>query len=170
MAAVLPESRDQHIGSALKKHQRWWALEVGIDTVVWTFDPLVRRNAVLNLVKLGVDVEGFEVDFYGPMDDEINVGDPSDRLFAWWRLNSERAVAAAQGLQTRLDSTEMILGGRDVIEIELPVDIVGLRASDSAAAAQWRVAVREALVAAFADGYRIVGVSATDSYVLERKT
>lgn len=170
MAAVLPEYRDQHIGSALKKHQRWWALEQGIDTVVWTFDPLVRRNAVLNLVKLGVDVKGFEVDFYGSMDDEINDGDPSDRLFAWWRLNSERAVAASEGRGSRLDATEMVLAGRDVIEVELPVDIVSLRASDPAAAAQWRVAVREALVAAFADGYRIVGVSPTDAYVLERTT
>ena len=33
----------------------------GIDTIVWTFDPLVRRNARVNLLKLGVDVDGFEV-------------------------------------------------------------------------------------------------------------
>ena len=78
MAAVLPEYRDQHIGSALKMHQRAWALGCGIDTVVWTFDPLVRRNAFVNLVKLGADVEGFEVDFYGSMDDAINVDDPTD--------------------------------------------------------------------------------------------
>ena len=84
MAAVLAPYRDQHIGAALKMHQRVWALDHDIDTIVWTFDPLVRRNAVLNLMKLGVDVEGFEVDFYGAMDDGINAGDPTDRLFAWW--------------------------------------------------------------------------------------
>ncbi len=44
------------------------------------------------------------------------------------------------------------------------------RGRDPAAAAQWRVAVREALVAGLADGYKIVGVSPTDAYVLERTT
>ena len=48
-----------------------------MDTIVWTFDPLVRRNARLNLIKLGADVDGFEVDFYGNMDDGINSGDPT---------------------------------------------------------------------------------------------
>lgn len=168
MAAVLPEHRDHHIGSLLKQHQRLWALERGIDTIVWTFDPLVRRNAVVNLVKLGVDVRGYEVDFYGSMDDEINAADPSDRLFAWWRLTSPRAVAAARGELTRIDPIDCVVAGRDVIEIELPEDITVLRQSQPAVAVEWRLAVREALVAAFADGFEIIGVSPTGGYVLER--
>jgi predicted GNAT superfamily acetyltransferase len=169
MAAVLEPFRDQHIGSALKMHQRVWALENAIDTIVWTFDPLVRRNAVVNLVKLGVDVEGYEVDFYGDMDDEINAADPSDRMFAWWRLTSERAIAASLGRLERLDTIDLVVSGRDVIEIELPADIVAVRAESTEAAAQWRIAVREALLAAFADGFRIIGLSLTDGYVLERE-
>lgn len=169
MAAVLPEHRDQHIGSALKMHQRAWALGCGIDTVVWTFDPLVRRNAFVNLVKLGADVEGFEVDFYGSMDDAINVDDPTDRLFAWWRLDSPRAEAASLGQLGRLDCAGLVASGRDVIEIELPADIVALRRDDPAAAAQWRIAVREALLAAFAQGFVIIGVGIDGGYVLERR-
>jgi predicted GNAT superfamily acetyltransferase len=168
MAAVLVPCRDQHIGSALKMHQRVWALGNDLDTVVWTFDPLVRRNAVVNLVKLGADVEGYEVDFYGDMDDEINAEDPSDRMFAWWRLTSERAVAASMGHVERLDTIELVVSGRDVIEIELPEDIVALRAESPEAAAQWRIAVREAMTAAFTDGFRIIGVSLAGGYVLER--
>jgi predicted GNAT superfamily acetyltransferase len=168
MAAVVATHRDQHVGSALKMHQRVWSLDRDIDTVVWTFDPLVRRNAVLNLVKLGVDVDGFEVNFYGEMDDEINAGDPSDRLFAWWHLTSPRAVAASMGRIERLDPIEMIVSGRDVIEIELPDDIVAVRATSPEAAGQWRIAVREALLASFADGFRIIGVSGAGGYVLER--
>jgi len=170
MAAVLDPFRDQHIGTALKMHQRVWALDHGIDTIVWTFDPLVRRNAVLNLIKLGVDVHGFEVDFYGGMDDGINAGDPTDRLFAWWRLNSPRAIAASLGRLDRLDLAGLIAGGRDVIEIELPGDIVAVRMADPALAAQWRMTVREALLAAFADDFRIIGVSNAGGYVLERQT
>ena len=58
MAAVLESHRNHHIGSALKLHQRVWALDRDIDTISWTFDPLVRRNAILNILKLGVDVRG----------------------------------------------------------------------------------------------------------------
>ena len=168
MAAVLDPYRDQHVGSALKMHQRVWCMDAGIDTIVWTFDPLVRRNAIVNLIKLGVDVEGFEVDFYGSMDDAINAQDPTDRLFAWWRLTSPRAQAASLGALHRLDAAELVATGRHIIEVELPADIVSLRKSEPAVAAQWRVAVREALVAAFAAGYSIVGVSAAGGYVLER--
>ena len=170
MAAVLDEYRDQHIGSALKLHQRVWALEHGIDTIVWTFDPLVRRNARLNLVKLGVDVDGFEVDFYGSMDDGINSGDPTDRLFAWWRLDTPRVYAACAGRLSALDPTDLMIAGREILEIELPDDIVALRSQAPEVAAQWRISVREALLAAFAGGFRIIGVTTTGNYVLERKS
>ena len=58
---------------------------------------------------------------------------------------------------------------RDVIEIEVPADIVALRRDDPAAAAQWRIAVREALLAAFAQGFVIIGVGIDGGYVLERR-
>lgn len=170
MAAVIDGYRDRHIGSALKLHQRVWALERGIDTVVWTFDPLVRRNARLNVLKLGVDVEGFEIDFYGNMDDGINSGDPTDRLFAWWRLDSPRVYAAMSGRLEPLDLLALEEVGRDVVEIELPEDIVALRASDPQEAVRWRLDLRAALTDAFAAGYRIVGVSPAGGYILERQT
>lgn len=170
MAAVIDGYRDRHIGSALKLHQRVWALDRGVDTVVWTFDPLVRRNARLNLLKLGVDVEGFEIDFYGNMDDGINSGDPTDRLFAWWRLNSPRVYAAMAGRLEPLDLLALEEVGRDVAEIELPEDIVALRASDPQEAARWRLDLRAALTDAFAAGYRVIGLSPTGSYILERES
>lgn len=168
MAAVLPEHRDQHVGSALKLHQRAWALENGIDTVVWTFDPLVRRNARVNLLKLGADVDGFEVDFYGSMDDGINSGDPTDRLFAWWRLDSQRVVDAMAGRIAPLDPDERRASGSQVVQIALPEDIVRLRTLDSTSAADWRVRVRRQLLEALGAGYRITGLSITDDYILER--
>ncbi|MFM1917368.1 MAG: hypothetical protein RJB01_883, partial [Actinomycetota bacterium] len=82
MAGVLEGFRDRHIGTALKLHQRAWCLAEEIDTVVWTFDPLVKRNARLNIWKLGVTIRGYEVNFYGEMPDAVNAGDPSDRIFA----------------------------------------------------------------------------------------
>ena len=55
IAAVLPEVADRGVGFALKQHQRAWALARGLGTMIWTFDPLVSRNARFNLTKLGKD-------------------------------------------------------------------------------------------------------------------
>lgn len=168
MAAVLDAHRDQHIGSALKMHQRAWALGEGIDTIVWTFDPLVRRNARLNLLKLGIDVDGFEPDFYGQMDDGINSGDPTDRLFAWWRLDSDRVREALEGRIDEIDVGALAEMSRDVCEVGLPDDIVALRQRNPAEAREWRLRLREELASAFAAGYRIIGVSTGGGYVMER--
>ena len=51
-----PEARGTGIGRAIKLHQREWAAANGIATIVWTFDPLVRRNAWFNIAVLGADV------------------------------------------------------------------------------------------------------------------
>lgn len=168
MAAVLDPFRDRGIGAALKLHQRAWSLDHGIDTVVWTFDPLVRRNARLNLLKLGVDVDGFEIDFYGSMDDGINAGDATDRLFAWWRLDSDRVRSALADQLVPLEPGDLVAAGRDVAEIELPEDIVALRSASPDEAGRWRLSVRSTLLTAFNDGYRIIGMSPAGGYVVER--
>lgn len=167
MAAVLDEYRDRHIGSALKLHQRVWALEQSIPVITWSFDPLVRRNARLNVLKLGVEVRGYEVNFYGDMDDALNSGDPSDRVFAWWVVDSERAARAAGGGIEPLTDFEIEADDRRFV-IELPDDIVALRSTDPDAARQWRLLVRDRLMSAFADGSVIVGIDSTGNYVLER--
>jgi predicted GNAT superfamily acetyltransferase len=69
----------------------------------------------------------------------------------------------------RLDVAALAAHGRDVREIALPRDIVELRATDRPAAIAWRLALRERLQDSFGAGYHIVGVSASDGYVLERK-
>ncbi len=55
----------------------------------WTFDPMVARNAWLNLGKLGAVVDRFARNFYGEMDDAINAGERSDRLTVAWHLQRE---------------------------------------------------------------------------------
>ena len=53
ITGVAPQGQHRGVGFALKVHQRAWALARGITEVVWTFDPLVARNAWFNLAKLG---------------------------------------------------------------------------------------------------------------------
>ena len=161
MAAAVPAWRDRHVGTALKQHQRAWAIRHGIPVIAWTFDPIVRRNARFNLVKLGAVVSEYLPDFYGQMTDAINAGDRTDRLMAWWVVDSERARRAAT---VGIDVVAEAPAGS--IVVPLPDDIVAIRSSDPAAALEWRLRVREALTSAMAQGFTSEGVTAEGSYVL----
>jgi predicted GNAT superfamily acetyltransferase len=97
VAGVAADVRGRSVGFALKLHQRAWALGQGLTEVTWTFDPLVRRNAYFNLVKLGAIPRDYLVDFYGDMDDGINIGQGSDRLLVDWDLASDAVVDACAG-------------------------------------------------------------------------
>ena len=160
MAAVLPEYRDRNIGTLMKMDQRAWALEHGIKVISWTFDPLVRRNARLNLLKLGASVSEYLVNFYGDMNDELNTGDESDRMMAWWELDSPRVEAALRGELTHIHDVPP-----HSVVVPLPEDIIAVRESDPKAAHQWRVTVREEVLGALSQGLSLIGLDEHDSYV-----
>lgn len=183
---VLPDSEARGLGFELKQHQRRWCLERGVMVMEWTTDPLVRRNVYFNLCKLGAEAPSYFVNFYGDMQDEINAGDESDRLLIRWRLDSERAEAAARGHPSALDADKLREWGSDaiiavgpsgepvltesgarVLICQVPEDIVALRHHDRALARAWREAVRAALGGAMARGYAITGATRSGWYVLE---
>jgi predicted GNAT superfamily acetyltransferase len=120
VAGVDRTIRTGGIGFALKQHQRAWALARSITEVCWTFDPLVSRNAYFNLHKLGGSATEYLPDFYGELADGINLGDPTDRLYVRWRLESPAAVAAANGYPADVDAVAMRAEGAAVL-----VDRVG---------------------------------------------
>ncbi|NED67426.1 GNAT family N-acetyltransferase, partial [Streptomyces sp. SID10244] len=59
--------RGHNVGHALKMHQREWAVARGLQTITWTFDPLVARNAYFNVAKLGAVPVAYHRDFYGEL-------------------------------------------------------------------------------------------------------
>ncbi len=156
MAAALPQYRDAGIGSALKMHQYTWAREAGFKSIRWTFDPLVRRNAKLNIVKLGVDVIGYYPNFYGAMVDMLNSGDESDRLMARWDLADE--VPLKRPIITNIPE--------DSIRIAIPEDIVKLRGDDPAKAKEWRMNVRQVFTNALKNNRELIGFSENNEYIL----
>lgn len=97
MNAVAPAARGHGIGLALKLRQRAVCLAHGVDEIRWTFDPLIRRNARMNLVRLGAEVSAYLPEFYGVLGDEISGADRSDRFEVRWRLTSPRVVRALAG-------------------------------------------------------------------------
>ena len=186
MAAVLDDVRDRRIGTALKWHQRAWAIKAGYDTITWTFDPLVRRNARLNLLKLGVYVSDYYQDFYGDMADALNAGDATDRVMARWELLSLRTVQAAaltNGLDPNpipsqafhaltIENDEPVIhlssGRSDVLVVTLPPDIIEIRTKDPQKASRWRIAVRSVLAPALEAGMEITGFTSEGAYLIER--
>jgi predicted GNAT superfamily acetyltransferase len=94
IAGVVPAGLGRSVGFALKVHQRSWCLRRGVRVIAWTYDPLVRRNAHFNLVKLGARPAEYLRNFYGVMDDAINGGTETDRMLVHWDLLSPEAGGA----------------------------------------------------------------------------
>jgi predicted GNAT superfamily acetyltransferase len=152
VTGVAAAARGRGLGLAMKAHQREWALAGGIERVVWTFDPLVRRNAAFNIARLGALPVAYLADFYGPMDDGINRGDETDRLFVVWHLTAPPAGHAAG--ETRY--------------VAVPEDVEALRRNDPAAARAWRYRVRDELGGALDAGWAVTGFDRERGYVLSR--
>ncbi|MCK2217600.1 GNAT family N-acetyltransferase [Actinomadura sp. ATCC 31491] len=161
------------IGYALKLHQRDWCRERGLERVTWTFDPLVRRNARFNLVKLGARPGEYLEDFYGTMADAINEGDASDRLLAVWPVDPDEPLAALAGAE----SLPVLLAGEgdrplvrgtagEVVLVATPPDIEQLRRADPAAAREWRAAVRTVLGGLMGAGGEVIGFTDRGEYAV----
>ncbi|WP_210408167.1 GNAT family N-acetyltransferase [Allokutzneria sp. NRRL B-24872] len=166
VAGVRASWQGRGVGLALKLHQRDWALERGVKAIHWTFDPLVRRNAHFNLVKLGARPVRYLPNFYGPLADG-----ESDRFLVEWPLTAAPAPALLGAVQPLLDAS-LVLSDPPMspsVTVAVPPDIEALRLSDPALADRWRLAVREALELAFAAGYSVTGMIPGDSYVLTKE-
>jgi predicted GNAT superfamily acetyltransferase len=156
MTAVLDEYRDQGIGYALKIDQWHWAKKNNYPEISWTFDPLVSRNAKLNLIKLGVDISSYHPNFYGEMPDALNAGDESDRLMVSWKVAGENPIK--RELVSAPKPTDIL--------IQIPADIVAIRSKDREENLRWRRKVREQFLHAFEKGGQVVGFSANSEYVV----
>jgi predicted GNAT superfamily acetyltransferase len=154
---VLPEFVGMGIGETIKRHQWHWAKENGFDSITWTFDPLVRRNAHFNLVKLGARVLGYHQNFYGELDDGINAGEQSDRVLVRWDV---AGVDAPFG-------NSFVEPSKTAVVIETPVDIEQLRKTDRVQSDGWRARQRAAFESAQLAGLSVVGLSRDFAYVLD---
>ncbi|MDX6199684.1 MAG: hypothetical protein QOJ79_2835 [Actinomycetota bacterium] len=187
ISAVMPDVQGRDVGVALKLHQRAWALERGLRTVSWTYDPLLRRNAWFNISKLGARAVGYLVDFYGAMDDAQNAGDESDRAVALWSLEAPYVRRAADGDREDHDADTLVRGGahlalRDIegrpqldptppgtrqVLVQIPHDIQSMRRTDPEVARQWRECSRAALEPLLAGSFVATGFTRSGCYLLE---
>ncbi|MGW5237460.1 GNAT family N-acetyltransferase [Monashia sp. NPDC004114] len=187
IAGVDPQVQARGVGLALKLHQRAWTLANGGHKITWTFDPLVRRNAWFNLAKLSADVAEYLPDFYGPMDDDINRADPTDRVLVCWPLTAPAVAAACAGTARAIDAAALRDAGATValevaasggplsrpargrtVLVGVPDSIEGLRLDDPRGAADWRAALREVLGGLLDQGATVRGFDRAGWYVVDR--
>ena len=189
LAGVDPTHQGSGVGRLLKFEQRRRAAQMGLEAVVWAFDPLQASNAAFNLAVLGATARRYEVDLYGPRTDELNAGLATDRLLVEWttagdaKRSPESWPHAPDLIETRPHQTVGGLRmpvtthaadslGADRLRLEIPADLRAAKRTGELALA-WQAAVRQAFQSAFAAGYTAVGFSRAEPsaprYLLERR-
>jgi len=181
VAGVRPGLGGRGIGRVVKLHQRAWCLELGLTQVLWTFDPLVARNAYINVERLGAGLDQYVIDYYGHMTDGINAGQGSDRAIVRWHLErpyaADRVNAASRDLEAFAVLAATIEGDPSVqplpasataLTVAVPPDIEAMRADDPVTAKAWRAALRDTLPTLLAAGWRVRGFDSSTGYYLER--
>lgn len=182
MMAVAAGHRDLGLGFRMKLAHRQHALDQGLKSICWTFDPLQSRNAALNLTRLGARVEEFIPNCYGRFPSAIERGLESDRFVVDWRIGSgavERRLHAKpphvpdasrlpagagwpQVNETRRNSQGFLVNARLDLNlraprllVEIPPNTDAMRARAFPLARRWRLESRRIFQRYLAAGYRV---------------
>jgi len=194
MLGVLDEFRNAGVGHRLKLLQRERALEMGLELLEWTYDPMQAMNAHLNFSKLGIVVDEYEENIYGESSSLLHKGNPTDRFVAeWWiredrvarRLAGEAPLASALTIEPANRTTpagewlepaaiDLTLDARRVA-VEIPTGFTEMLSKAPDLALEWRMATRELFTTYLGRGYRIVEFfldrpSRRGSYLLTKKS
>lgn len=191
MLAVRPEVQRRGIGRRLKEFQRTAVAAIGAREILWTYDPLVARNAHLNFNVFGVRVHEYVEDMYGETGSDLHDGLGTDRLIVGWPVaDDELALRRAATGAARADDRfrrAPITGDvarpnprwdafdGDAMRVAVPSDIHAVLRADPRVAAEWRSTTRSAFQYALSGGYQVVGFSLAPEddrgyYLLSRGT
>ncbi len=160
---VLPSAQSKNLGYRLKLAQRDVAISQGLDLMLWTFDPLLSRNAQLNFGKLGVVNRHYIRNLYGDMRDKINNVAESDRFKVEWWLKHPIVEQKLAGtfhrpkIDTRQILNPCVADSRGFIIppekipalsaenyfVQIPIDIDAIKNADPNLAKAWRMHTRE---------------------------
>ena len=170
LLGVLDSARNLGVGRMLKEYQRAELARRGIPEMLWTFDPLIAKNAHLNLNLLGARVVGYTPNMYGMTETPLHHSLPTDRFVvscATSDIGDRRSaivLAAADAPVMTLEPRPKDLRAemRDVSErtlrLELPSEFQHLVGQSPARAAEWHAAVRRHFLWALGNGYVVAGL------------
>ena len=176
LLAVLPDFQGYGLGKALKWAQREEAVKRGYRFITWTYDPLMTRNANLNLQALGAVSRTYFPNFYGLTPALcLGPGIPTDRMLIEWPIRDRRVKTRFEGKARKpaCDTSalpkaqERKTGGEDpfhrpgrpnlrlddeVVLVEVPRDIKAL-AGRPDLIAEWQTGLRRTMTAYFGRGF-----------------
>jgi predicted GNAT superfamily acetyltransferase len=178
MAGVVDRLRNAGIGYRLKLLQRDRALQMGLDLIEWTYDPMQATNAHLNFSKLGVVVEEYEENVYGSSQSPLHRGNPTDRFVAEWRIGEPHVVrrlsapdipirtreiadvpranrAGRLGEWHECKAVDLGIDDRRLV-VEIPMGFTEMLANAPELALAWRMDTRRIFTTYFARGFRAV--------------
>jgi predicted GNAT superfamily acetyltransferase len=116
MLGVHPQHQDRGIGFKLKRAQWQMVRHQGLDRITWTYDPLLSRNAHLNIARLGGVCNTYLRNEYGEMRDGLNAGLPSDRFQVDWWIGSQRVDRRlSKYLRRSLDLAHYLAAGTTIL-------------------------------------------------------
>lgn len=148
MLGVAPEARDRGLGRRLKEFQRQTLLRGGVTRMRWTFDPLVARNAHLNLNRLGAVVIDYVPDLYGINETSVMDGIiGTDRFIVEWDLRAsppnapiDVVLVTANRIPRGPDDavTDDLWPDQEPVYVEVPDDIQDLKHARPDEARWWR--------------------------------
>lgn len=175
MLAVREELRSQGIGERLKQYQRDKVMALGVNAMLWTFDPLQAGNAHFNINRLGALPVEYVPDMYGSNTGSALHGAlPTDRFIVRWELDAPLARKDTPLYENiPLASADAIPDvGR--VSVQIPEDFGAVRAASDDDALRWRLQIREVVTALLARGFRVTAfhrpaAGSAPFYVFERR-
>jgi predicted GNAT superfamily acetyltransferase len=185
---VRESARNGGVGRMLKEYQRAELARRGIARMYWTYDPLVAKNAHLNLNLLGARVVEYVRDMYGTTASPLHHGLATDRLIVVcdtgprpsprgepaWRALERCPVLTAEPRPGDAPAS-MDDGARPhTLLLEIPADFQLLAVQASDRAERWHAATRAHFEWALLNGYTVTGlhrepVTSRAFYVLEHR-
>jgi predicted GNAT superfamily acetyltransferase len=179
---VLPSYQNNGIGMMLKLAQRDQMLRKGIDLIVWTYDPLLGKNATLNIEKLGGIVRHYARDIYGAVQNPLQIGLSTDRFLLEWELMSDRVRERIRRTDPRPTATDWLGDDQyrwvnyaawegdlprpmasdleledEVLLVQIPPDLNAIKRVDLGIARGWRESTRDIFETYFRRGYVVTG-------------
>jgi chorismate synthase len=166
---VRASARNAGVGRMLKEYQRAELARRGIARMYWTFDPLVAKNAHLNLNLLGARVVEYVRDMYGTTASPLHHGLATDRLVVVCDTTPDPSRPAHPGAprlarcpvltpEPRPGDVIASVEGADrphTLLLEIPADIQLVVAHAIDRAAAWHAVTRSHFEWALQQGYTV---------------
>lgn len=169
LLGVRDSARNQGVGRLLKEAQRNELAKRGVRRMLWSFDPLVAKNAYLNLNRLGARVVEYVPNMYGTTTSPLHYGIATDRLIV--SIDTSADAPSSNSVDTQPGKLPVLTPAPQdgdvsledtspppALWIEIPSDIRQVIEQSPPSAIVWREAVRTHFQWALMRGYVVVAL------------